>query len=131
MIKRVACFPVFVSDQDRALAFYRDKLGFAVVSDHPMDSESRWITVAPHGAETEIILFLPTKSTDASGDLRKRIGSWTGVVLLSDDIKSTYKELHQNGVKFESEPARQAWGGWETWLRDPDGNRFHLVQRPS
>jgi len=129
MIKRIACFPVFVSDQDRALAFYRDKLKFVLVMDRPMEPEFRWITVVPPGAETEIILFRPTVSNDRTGELRRRIGSWTGVVLLTDDIRATYQELIDRGVDFEAEPARQPWGGWETWLRDPDGNRFHLVQR--
>src|SRR5688572_25920910 len=132
MITRLGSVPVFVSDQDRALAFYRDKLGFEVVIDYQYGPEFRWLTVARQKGETEIILFRPVPSIVANRveEIKKRIGTWTGIVFLTDDIHDTYEMLRKRGVEFEAEPRVQSWGGQETWFSDPDGNSFHLVQRP-
>jgi len=56
MIDAVATVCIFVNDQDKAKAFYTDKLGFELRQDSPM-GESRWIAVAPRGARTELILY--------------------------------------------------------------------------
>ncbi len=56
MIDAVATICIFVSDQDRAKAFYTEKLGFELREDAPM-GPSRWIAVAPAGARTEVILY--------------------------------------------------------------------------
>ncbi len=56
MIDAVATLCIFVNDQDKAKAFYTDKLGFELRQDSPM-GESRWIAVAPRGARTEVILY--------------------------------------------------------------------------
>jgi predicted enzyme related to lactoylglutathione lyase len=123
--------PVFVNDQQRALEFYRDKLGFEVVMDMPVSDGVRWLTVAPPNHETEFILFPPAMAGDGgSDDLRSRVGSWTGIVLTTDDCRGTYRRLIEQGVKFAAEPRRQVWGGWMTEMSDPDNNRFQLVERP-
>jgi predicted enzyme related to lactoylglutathione lyase len=67
------------------------------------------------------------KDSEATSD---RVGVWTGIVFLTDDISASYTELKNQGVKFEAEPKRQAWGGVEACFSDPDNNRFQLVQRP-
>jgi uncharacterized glyoxalase superfamily protein PhnB len=67
---------------------------------------------------------------DREEELRKRVGTWAGIIFLTDDIHAPYETLRQRGVEFEAEPSQQPWGGLETWFSDPDGNGFHLVQRP-
>ncbi len=57
MIDAVATICIFVNDQDKAKAFYLDKLGFELHQDSPMGPDSRWIAVAPKGARTEVILY--------------------------------------------------------------------------
>lgn len=131
MIDRLGSVPIFVTDQERALAFYRDTLGFEVVMDIPIGGSLRWIAVAPYKGGTEIILFHPDIGGHRAKELAKRVGAFTGIVLLTNDIHKTYAELCAHGVSCESEPVQQAWGGLETWFSDPDGNRFHLAQRPS
>lgn len=132
MITRIGSMPVFVSDQDRALSFYRDKLGFEVVFDQRYGPEFRWVALARRRGETEIVLFHPVPSIAGNQleELKRRIGIWTGIVLLTDDIKTSFDELRSRGVEFLTEPKRQAWGGIEAIFSDPDGNQFHLVQRP-
>jgi catechol 2,3-dioxygenase-like lactoylglutathione lyase family enzyme len=60
MIQRLSHTTVYVLDQDEALAFYRDKLGFEVRTDHRMDNGFRWLTVGPKGqTDLEIVLMEP------------------------------------------------------------------------
>jgi predicted enzyme related to lactoylglutathione lyase len=127
----IGSVPVFVSDQERALAFYRDKLGFAITMDMPFAPGVRWLTVAPHKGATEFILFHPAMAGADADEMRRRVGTWTGIVLVTDDCRARYRELQALGVPFTAEPQQPFWGGWITELSDPDGNRFQLVERPA
>jgi predicted enzyme related to lactoylglutathione lyase len=118
MIKKVAKAGVYVSDQQRALDFYTDVLGFRLVTDQPMGEESRWIEVAPDGDDTTLALWTPP-------GLEDRIGSFSGVVLSCDDIHATYAELRERGVEFTREPTDQPGGVMGTF-KDVDGNEFVL-----
>ena len=107
-----------MSDQDRALAFYTNKLGFETRADISV-GDYRWIEVAPPGAETALVLE-PGQGT---------VGTFTSVVFATDDMQATYDELHSRGVHFTQEPTRQDWGGIQAQFVDQDGNTFVLVQR--
>ncbi len=132
MITRFGSVPIFVSDQERALEFFRDKIGLEVILDQRYGPTLRWVTVALRKGETEIVLFHPVPAIVGTGaeELQERIGTWTGIVFLTDDINSTYQELLERGVEFRAAPKLQPWGAWETQFVDPDGNSFHLAQRP-
>jgi catechol 2,3-dioxygenase-like lactoylglutathione lyase family enzyme len=129
MIKQTGTVTVFVSDQDRAKAFYTDKLGFKVTADYPIDPHTRWLTVTAPEDDTEICLLRPGPMHDDAEELKQRIGAWTGIVFLTDDIDKTYKTLHDRGVEFDHEPRPQPWGGKEARFSDQDNNSFELVQR--
>jgi catechol 2,3-dioxygenase-like lactoylglutathione lyase family enzyme len=126
----IGMFPIFVSDQQRALEFYRDKLGFTVVMNNPYTGYGpegfRWITVAPDPKGPQIILYHPGMQPENEQALRARVGIWTGLIFHTDDIHGTHETWSKRGVAFEAPPSKQMWGGWETWFSDPDGNRFHL-----
>ena len=118
---------IYVSDQDRALEFYRDSLGFEVLSDMPMGEmgpsgheENRWIEVAPKGAETIFVLYTPP-------GLEDRVGGFSNIMWDTDDIETTFLELKDKGVEFTQEPSQQGWGLWAQF-KDPDGNEFGLRQ---
>jgi catechol 2,3-dioxygenase-like lactoylglutathione lyase family enzyme len=134
-IARIRYFPVFVSDQERALAFYRDALGMRVSVDVPYNlngaHDCRWICVGPDGGGTQIILYHPAMGGEDEAELRERVGSWTGVVLETDDVDAAHKDLTERGVRFASPPTDQPWGGRESTFEDPDGNRFHLSELPA
>jgi lactoylglutathione lyase len=132
MSLRLGSVPVFVSNQERAVEFYCDKLGFKRTLDIPLDSNVRWLTVAMAANQTELILFHPAmvRNIDERRQLEERIGIWTGAIFLTDDIDDTFLLLKNRGVEFISEPKKQHWGGWEAVFRDPDGNQFCLAQRP-
>lgn len=129
---RLGSVPIFVSDPERSLAFFRDKLRFEVALDMAYGADFRWLAVARRKGETELVLFCPVPSIAGARaeELRRRIGTWTGIVFFTDDIQDSYHTLRGEGVEFAGEPRRQPWGGWEAQFTDPDGNWFHLVQRP-
>ena len=131
MITSLGSVPIFVADQDRSLEFYRDKLRFEVVFDRQYGPEFRWVAVARQRGETELVLLRPVRALagDRLEELNSRIGIWTGIVFFTDDIHGTYQTLLDRGVEFDTQPKRQGWGGMEAIFADPDGNRFHLVQR--
>jgi predicted enzyme related to lactoylglutathione lyase len=120
MISKVNTVGVYVSDQQRALEFYRDRLGFEVLNDAPMGEDARWIEVAPPGAHTRLVLFTPDGQED-------RIGGFSNVIFDCDDIEATHRELSARGVEFPDAPSKQEWGWWAT-IRDPDGNVHGLGQ---
>lgn len=127
---RLGTVPVFVSDQERALRFYRDRLGYRVVMDQPVGNGYRWLTVAPDDGATQLLLFRPGMFAEGP-ETADRVGVWTGFVFVTEDIQATYEDLKGRGVEFNGEPVRQPWGGMETSFNDPDGNRFELVEMPS
>jgi predicted enzyme related to lactoylglutathione lyase len=120
MIKYVKFVSIPTRDQDRALEFYTQKLGFKLVTDQPM-GEQRWIELKIPGAETRIALFTPDGHAD-------RIGSSFNGAFASENVEATYKELRERGVEFISEPQKQPWGTFAVF-KDPDENQFVISSR--
>ncbi|HMB92929.1 MAG TPA: VOC family protein [Rhodothermales bacterium] len=118
MITHIKTVGVYVSDQQKALDFYTNVLGFEVLADEPMGPDARWIEVAPPGATTNLALWTPPGMED-------RIGTFTGLVFQSDDIEATHKTLQERGVEFVDQPKDQPGGVMGTF-KDPDGNTFVL-----
>lgn len=128
MISRLQVATVFVSDLDRAIAFYVDTLGFEVVADWRGTDGDRMVFTLPKGAETEIGLYAPPP-----GD--PRIGSSSGLVFTAPDVRETVANLKQRGVEFTREIVMhdhgdgdrpEDTGDLEAEFTDPDGNRFLL-----
>jgi catechol 2,3-dioxygenase-like lactoylglutathione lyase family enzyme len=134
MITRLSHTTIFVLDQDEALKFYRDKLGFEVRTDFTMDNGFRWLTVGPKTQpDLEIVLMAlkesPMMPADKVAMMRKLIesGSMGGGVLQADDCRKTYEELKAKGVEFKGAPEERFYG-IETLLKDNSGNWFSMTQ---
>jgi catechol 2,3-dioxygenase-like lactoylglutathione lyase family enzyme len=121
MIKGVKFVSIPVADQDRALAFYTEKLGFRILTDQPFDDKQRWIELSIPGAETAVVLFTPQGH-------ESHIGGFSHATFYCDDAQRTYDELSARGVEFAGPPQKQPWG---TFLKfkDPDGNQFVVSSR--
>jgi catechol 2,3-dioxygenase-like lactoylglutathione lyase family enzyme len=118
-IKSVNVVSVPVSDQDRAKAFYTEKLGLTLVREDESVPGIRWVQVAPsHGA---------TALTLVTWFDRMPPGCLQGLVLGSDDLDADYRSLTARGVRFDDPPRRQPWAT-EAVLHDPDGNMIVLQQ---
>lgn len=135
MIQRQSHSTVYVIDQDEALGFYRDRLGFEVHTDMTMEGGFRWLTVSPKGQpDLEIILVQIAPGPmfdDATAEQMKAMveGGTFGIgVFETDDIHGDYERLSKQGVEFASPPKEQFYGT-ETIVKDNSGNWFSLTQR--
>jgi predicted enzyme related to lactoylglutathione lyase len=127
MITKLASVTVYVDNQDEALKFYTEKLGFQKITDRQIPNGMRWVTVAPtKDSETRITLE-DIKDSERAGVLPKALGSGTTWVFFTDDCRKTYRELKAKGVSMTQEPTEQPYGV-EATFEDLYGNTFALVQ---
>ena len=120
MIKLLKFVGVPTSDQDRALAFWTEKVGFRVATDQPMGAQ-RWIELSIPGADTGVVLFTPEGHED-------RIGTFFNGSFGCEDVDYTYAKMSETGVEFDGPPQKQSWGTFAKF-KDPDGNTFVLASR--
>lgn len=135
-ISQVGTVFVPVGNQDRALEYYVAKLGFEKRADFPYGGGSRWIEVAPRGAKNAISLVPPSEGKSAAGDQ-------THCAFVTVDIEADHAILRARGVDVDAEIARKGKGRAglvsvgvsvpdpvpsQFFFRDPDGNRFLVVQ---
>jgi catechol 2,3-dioxygenase-like lactoylglutathione lyase family enzyme len=129
MLKNLMYTVIYVTDQDRALEFYTEKLGLQKRIDHA-GPDGRFLTVAPGDAQVEIILW---PGTPGQGPVpgAAQPGLVVGPVFLeSDDLAKDFEVFRSRGVTFDdAEPIPYPFGVRIT-ARDPDGNRVELRQRP-
>jgi predicted enzyme related to lactoylglutathione lyase len=111
MFKRIKFTTVYVQDQDRALAFYTEKLGLKVFTDQPM-GEGRWIELQVPGAETLLVLWKDAAHT---------AGPMPAVVFVAANVQRAYEELKGRGVEFTDPPRKEPWGEF-AMLKDSEGN---------
>lgn len=126
-IRSITHLPVVVPDQDEALAWYRDKLGFVVCEDNAeLAADYRWLTLAPAAdRSTRFIFMLPQDEAD-----KARIGKNGMCVMSSDDVAGDCAALSAAGVRVVDGPTDAAWGTAAIIL-DLYGNPYYLVQPPA
>jgi catechol 2,3-dioxygenase-like lactoylglutathione lyase family enzyme len=134
VITRLSHATIYVLDQDEALKFYRDKLGFEVRRDVTMDNGFRWLTVSPKTQpDLQIVLMAvregPMFAAEKAAMLRDLIqsGAMGAGVLEVDDCRKTYEELKAKGVEFMAPPAERFYG-IEALFKDNSGNWFSMTQ---
>ncbi len=133
MISSMSHAALYVHDQDEALAFYTEKLGFEVRTDMTMDG-FRWLTVGPKDqTNLQIVLMklAPSPMMDeATVTQMKELlskGAFGAGVFNTADCKATYEELKARGVEFMGEPQERPYG-IEAMFKDNSGNWFSLTQ---
>jgi catechol 2,3-dioxygenase-like lactoylglutathione lyase family enzyme len=111
-----------VSDQDKAIAFYLEKLGFEQRADIPYGRGDRWVEVAPPGAATTIALIPPMEA--------EPIGIDTRVAFTSEDVDADHASLQAAGVDVDEAVMRMGDPVPPMFFfRDQDANRLLMVQR--
>ena len=120
MIRGVKFVSIPVADQERALAFYTDVLGFQLLTDQPFSEKQRWLELGIPGADTRIVLFQFGDKLQPGGQLN--------IVFWSDDVEGTARELKSRGVEFVLDPVRQHYGTTSIF-KDADGNRIVLSSK--
>lgn len=130
MLTRVGTITVQVTDQDKAVEYYTQKLGFELRADQPMGPGQRWIEVAPPGAQTRILLYKASPAAPGAESYeaaQAAIGKNTGMVLEADDIVATFAELKSRGARIVDEPKQMPYGWWGVFA-DQDGNKYGVHQ---
>ena len=119
-------------DQDAALAFYRDILGFEVRNDVGHGA-MRWITVGPAGQPgTSIVLSPPAVGPGITDDERRTItemmakGTYGIITFATSDLDATFAELQAAGVDIVQEPIEQPYGVRDCAVRDPAGTMIRI-----
>jgi catechol 2,3-dioxygenase-like lactoylglutathione lyase family enzyme len=123
MISRIHSATIVVADQDAALDFYVNTLGWEKALDNATGPDLRFLTVVPPGATTQLVLA----HTSWFGADNPMPGKG-GITLASPDIDATYDTLTKRGVKFKEPVAVMPWGQKAAWFSDLDGNEFFLVE---
>jgi catechol 2,3-dioxygenase-like lactoylglutathione lyase family enzyme len=137
MITSLANTQVWVNDQDEALAFYTEKLGFELREDVtvPEMGNFRWLTVGVPGQPDIAITLMaipgpPVFDEETRDQLRDLIakGALGGLFFATDDCRATYEDLKGKGVEFTQEPVEQPYGV-DAGFRDSSGNHLRMAER--
>jgi catechol 2,3-dioxygenase-like lactoylglutathione lyase family enzyme len=136
MSQHLSHIGLWVHDQDQAVTFYTQKLGFEVREDVSLPELGgyRWVTVGPpENGDFALALNVPGPPFDADKVEAIRAlmtaGMLGGLFFASDDVHATYDELKGRGVEIDQAPTQMPYGT-EIVLRDPSGNSIRYVQRP-
>ena len=133
---KIACAQLWVQDQEEALAFWTEKVGFEVRDDVTLAEMEgfRWLTVGPPGQQdvSIVLMMVPgepmvDKATQAQiSDLAAKGFAGT-VFLTTDDCRADYERLVARGVEFSEAPEERPYG-IDAGFRDPSGNAIRLTQ---
>jgi predicted enzyme related to lactoylglutathione lyase len=121
MLEKVVYTSVLVSDQDQALDFYTNVLGFEQRIDSPTPDGPRFLTVAVKGQDFELVLW-PGTPGQAQAVQGRIPGAYT---IETGDCRKAYEALKSRGVNFDTDVLEYQWG-YIAVFQDPDGNRLQL-----
>jgi len=133
---RIANAQLWVHDQDEALAFYTEKLGFEVRADVTVAElgDFRWLTVGPAKQPDFSVCLMaipgpPVFDAETSEQVRDLMakGAAGTIFLTTDDVRRDYEELTARGVEFTEAPEERPYG-IDSGFRDPSGNALRLTQ---
>ena len=123
MLEKVVYVTVFVKDQDKALAFYTDMLGFEKRAENPTPGGPRFLSIGLKGQDFQLVLWPGTP-----GQGQPFQGRHTAAYTIeTKDCRKAFEVLKARGVKFDTEVLEYPWG-YVAVFQDPDGNRLQLRQ---
>ena len=132
MSQGVGVVGLYVRDQEEALQFYVDKLGFKVHTD-VKNGDFRWLTVQhPEQPSFQLGLFAPqppTLDADTAQTVRAIVakGAMPPLVLIVDDCRAAYDRMRAREVEFTQEPIDR-YGTVDAGFRDPSGNGWKMIE---
>jgi len=132
MSQSVGVVGLYVRDQDEALEFYVERLGFNVHTD-ARNGDYRWLTVQhPDQPSFQLGLFEPrppTLDTATAQTLREIVakGAMPPLVLVVDDCRAAYQRMSACGEEFTQQP-EERYGAVDASFRDPSGNGWKMIE---
>lgn len=120
MKMKLELVPVPVTDVDKAIDFYVNKVGFNLDHDHRVSESIRFVQLTPEGSACSIVI--------GEGITEMKPGSQQGLQMVVDNTQAAYDELKEKGVEV-SDVQEMPWGIF-TFFSDPDGNGWSVQQLP-
>ena len=124
---RIGAMTLLVADYEDAIAWFTEKLGFALITDNPQPDGKRWVTVAPEAGGPALLL-----ARAATPGQRARIGDQAGgrvlLILETGDFDAAHAAMTAGGVEFLETPRREPYGRVAVF-RDLCGNKWDLIER--
>lgn len=126
--RRVATVAVVVSDYDEAVAWYVEKLGFALAEDVDLGGGKRWVVVAPPGSTGASLLLARAVTPEQQSRIGDQTGGRVFLFLHTRDFAGDYAHMRAYGVEFTEEPRQEPYGRVVVF-RDLYGNKWDLIER--
>ncbi len=130
MRQHIGAISLLVRDYDEAIAYYTDKLGFALLEDTALGDGKRWVRIAPRGAEETSLLLAKATNDRQIAQIGDQMGGRVGFFLHTDDFRRDHAVMSARGVKFMEAPREEAYGTVAVF-EDLYGNRWDLLELKS
>ena len=125
--RRVATVAVVVSDYDEAVAWYVEKLGFALAEDVDLGGGKRWVVVAPPGGQGARLLLAEASDVEQASRIGNQTGGRVFLFLETEDFARDHAAMLERGVEFRESPRFEAYGTVAVFA-DLHGNLWDLVE---
>ncbi|PWK64916.1 VOC family protein [Aminobacter sp. AP02] len=125
--RKVATVAVVVADYDQAIAWYVDKLGFALAQDVDLGGGKRWVTVEPGGGQGARLLLAKADGEVQAASVGNQTGGRVFLFLETDDFARDHALMLEKGVEFREAPRREAYGTVAVFA-DLYGNLWDLLE---
>lgn len=116
-----------VPDYDRAIAWYRDVLGFVLAADNPLDGEKRWVVMRPDEHSGAGLLLARADGDDQAAAIGNQTGGRVAFFLQTDDFARDHALYRARGVEFIEEPRHEDYGTVAVF-KDAFGNLWDLIE---
>lgn len=125
--RRLATVALVVRDQDEAVAWFRDKLGFCLLEDAEIGGDKRWVTLGPTAGPGARLLLARAEGERQTSRVGDQTGGRVFLFLETDDFDRDHQEMLAKGVEFREEPRREAYGTVAVFV-DLYGNLWDLIE---
>lgn len=127
MPQHLAHIALLVDEYDRAISWFRERVGFELIEDTPLSATKRWVLIAPPGSRECRILLARAASPEQVAAIGDQSGGRVFLFLHTDDLARDHAAMQAKGVEFVRPPEVQPWGTVAVFS-DLYGNLWDLIQ---
>jgi catechol 2,3-dioxygenase-like lactoylglutathione lyase family enzyme len=127
MKQHISALALLVPDNDEAIAYYVERLGFMLVEDTVLSATKRWVVVAPPGNSETGLLLARADSPEQRAAIGNQAGGRVFLFLKTDDFDRDFARLKKAGIEFLEEPRLETYGKVAVF-RDTFGNKWDLIE---